>query len=80
MDDDIVFCAKTGRQIVGSQNPSTSNVIPFPRRPGDRPKPCAESYAEQVTTSSTATRTHVDALIRDDNAAPASRFDKSDDI
>ena len=47
MTDDIVFCAKTGREIV--QSSSGSNVIPFPRRSSDRPKPDPLSYAERVT-------------------------------
>jgi hypothetical protein len=78
-DDDIVFSAKTGRQI-GPSSEAGSNVIPFPRGASARPKPDPLSYAERVTIRTTATFEHTDRAAQDEVAAIAQSSDDLEDI
>lgn len=81
MSDDIVFCAKTGRPIIEPPRAVKSNVVPFPRRRVAARKPeTAESYAEHVTISCSATFADIDNVARAEIAALAKPIQESDDI
>ncbi|MBI1204787.1 MAG: hypothetical protein GC182_19980 [Rhodopseudomonas sp.] len=81
MSDDIVFCARTGRQIVSPASEAKSNVIPFSRgRAAVSKRRKSGDFVEQVTIACSATLEDIDAAANAEVAALADRFDESDDI
>lgn len=79
MDDDIIFSAKTGKQITAPSDVPRSYVIPLPRRRTAVPKPdSSDNYAEQVTIHCSAT--FQDNATRAEIVALAKPIRESDDI
>jgi len=79
MTDDIIFCAKTGRQIVQPSSAAGSNIIPFPRRATDKPRPeRLQGYEKRESIHCSATLEDIENAAHAEGAALSHRFQDND--